>query len=175
MNIDLVGLLKALGDASTYSTITTMVVGGVAALILPLFTISKEKFKEKIELDKEKLLEKLISANEKVFKKIYSPETISIESENDLNKLIIEKVKESIRTNTFTMHLEKLYYNLCRLYNYCFYSIIFATVLLLLSIIITNFKPYATILSMLILITQLVVIRKIINSESRLEDYETKV
>ncbi len=174
MNINLAELFKAFGDASTYSTIFAMVVGGVAALILPLFTISKEKFKEKIDLDKEKLKDKLISANEKLFKKIYSPETL-LETENDIEKLILEKVNESLRTTIFTIDLDKLYNYLCKLYSYCFYSIIFATILLLFSLVIKDFKPYVTMLSIIILITQLISIFRIINSETKLVDYEGKI
>lgn len=173
MNTELNGLIKALGDFSTYSTIAAIVLGAISPLIQN-FTITKKDFKRKVDLHVENLLEKLISANKKVFKKIYFPD-LSPKDENEINDLITEKVKENIRVNRFIIDLNVLYSKLCQMYNYCLYTIILGIILFLMSIGIESLKPYVFILSLIIIITQFIAIKRIINSENKLEDYETKI
>lgn len=173
MNIDLNGLLKSLGDFSIYSTIATVFIGAISPAIQS-FTITKKDFKKRVALDKENLIEKLISSNRKIFKTIYFPD-LSKSNEEDFNNLITENVKEDIRVHRFIMNLDQLYNNLCRLYNYCLYSIIFGIILFLISIIVNDFKPYSFLISILIIITQFIAIIRITSSENRLEDYEAKI
>ena len=177
-------VLGALNSVAAHVTFTQMVIGGLLPLIKP-WIVSEETIGNRVALAKEKLIFRLSQCHRRILdaqKKVLSSSLAAAEGDNPLEAIspgkvdvVQEHAAEIFRGALTYRRLEGCHAAVKRVYHYLLSTIFVGLVLFLLSIGVAATRPYAALLSALILLSQILCVFRIRAITHNVEEYENSL